>query len=45
LIQALDIRRRSLLGCYGAVVLACVVLWVVYMAVALLPHLMGQGGH
>jgi hypothetical protein len=32
--QALDIRRRGLLGCYGSVVLACVVLWVIYMAVA-----------
>jgi hypothetical protein len=42
LVQALDIRRRSLLGCYGSVVLACFVLWVVYMAVALLPHVAGH---
>jgi hypothetical protein len=42
LMQALDIRRRSLLGCYGSVVLACFVLWVVYMAVALLPHVAGH---
>ncbi len=34
LLQALDIRRRSLLGCYGSVVVACVVLWLIYMAVA-----------
>ena len=40
--QALDIHRRSLIGCYGAVVLACFVLWVVYMAVALLPHVAGH---
>lgn len=46
LMQALDIRRRSLLGCYGFVVLACFVLWVVYMAVALLPHVAGHAtGH
>jgi hypothetical protein len=44
--QALDIRRRSLLGCYGSVVLACFVLWIVYMAVALLPHVAGHAtGH
>ena len=44
LMQALDIRRRSLIGCYGSVVLACVVLWVIYMVVALLPHV-ASGGH
>ena len=32
--QALDIRRRSLLGCYGVVVAFCVVLWIVYLVVA-----------
>jgi hypothetical protein len=37
--QALDLRRRSLLGCYGSIILACFGLWVVYMVVALLPHL------
>jgi hypothetical protein len=40
--QALDIRRRSLLGCYGSVVLACFFLWLIYMAVALLPHVTGH---
>ena len=39
LAQALDIRRRSLLGCYGAIARACAVVWLVYMAVALIPHL------
>jgi hypothetical protein len=39
LAQALDIRRRSLLGCYGSIALVCAVLWLVYMAVALIPHL------
>jgi hypothetical protein len=34
--QALDLQRRSLLGCYGFVIAACVVLWVVYMIVALI---------
>lgn len=32
--QALDIRRRSLLGCYGVLAAFCAVLWVVYMIVA-----------
>jgi hypothetical protein len=39
LAQALDIRRRSLLGCYGSIALACALLWLVYMVVALIPHL------
>jgi hypothetical protein len=43
--QALDVRRRSLLGCYGTIALACVLLWLVYMAVALLPHLVPHMGH
>jgi hypothetical protein len=34
LAQALDIQRRSLLGCYGAVIAACVLLWLIYMTVA-----------
>jgi hypothetical protein len=45
LAQALDIRRRSLFGCYGSIALACVVLWVVYMAVALIPHVVPHAGH
>lgn len=44
LAQALDIRRRSLLGCYGSIVVACALLWVIYMAVAMLPHLLGRAG-
>lgn len=39
--QALDIRRRSLMGCYGSILAACVVLWIIYLAVAFLgahPH-------
>lgn len=34
LTQALDLRRRSLLGCYGFVVVACVLVWIVYLVVA-----------
>jgi hypothetical protein len=45
LAQALDIRRRSLLGCYGSIALACAVLWVIYMAVALIPHVAPHVGH
>jgi hypothetical protein len=45
LAQALDIRRRSLLGCYGSIALACLVLWVIYMAVALIPHVVPHAGH
>ncbi len=32
--QALDIRRRSLIGCYGAVLGLCALLWIIYLAVA-----------
>ncbi len=32
--QALDIRRRSLIGCYGAVLGSCLLLWIIYLAVA-----------
>jgi len=32
--QALDIRRRSLVGCYGAVLGVCLLLWVIYLAIA-----------
>ena len=42
LAQALDLKRRSLFGCYGAVIAACVVLWLVYIVVAFIgahgPH-------
>lgn len=34
LAQALDIRRRSLIGCYGFIVAACVLVWIVYLVVA-----------
>ena len=34
LVQALDIRRRILIGCYGFIVVACVLVWVVYIVVA-----------
>lgn len=32
--QALDIRRRNLLGCYGLVFGSCILLWAVYLIVA-----------
>ncbi|HEX9037089.1 MAG TPA: hypothetical protein VF808_08895 [Ktedonobacterales bacterium] len=32
--QALDIRRRSLIGCYGSILAACLLIWIVYLAVA-----------
>ncbi|HEY7975641.1 MAG TPA: hypothetical protein VID72_09885, partial [Ktedonobacterales bacterium] len=32
--QALDIRRRSLLGCYGTVAAACVLAYVLYLVLA-----------
>lgn len=32
--QALEIRRRSLVGCYGSIIGVCVLLWIVYLAVA-----------
>lgn len=41
LAQALDIRRRSLIGCYGFILAACVLVWVVYMVVAFI----GARGH
>ena len=34
LTQALDIRRRGLLGCYGFIAVTCVLVWVVYLVVA-----------
>jgi hypothetical protein len=38
LMQALDIRRRSLLGCYGFAFGTCFLLWLVYIIVALIGH-------
>lgn len=38
LMQALDIKRRSLLGCYGFVLGSCVLLWIVYLVVAFIGH-------
>ncbi|HEU5343997.1 MAG TPA: hypothetical protein VFU60_06620 [Ktedonobacterales bacterium] len=32
--QALDIRRRSLLGCYGSIAAACVLAYLLYLALA-----------
>lgn len=32
--QAVDIRRRSLFGCYGSIIGACLILWIIYLAVA-----------
>jgi hypothetical protein len=34
LAQALDIRRRGLLGCYGSVIGVCLLIWIVYLAIA-----------
>jgi hypothetical protein len=41
--QALDVRRRSNLGCYVVVFAACLIVWLVYMAVALIPHVAPHG--
>jgi hypothetical protein len=38
LMQALEIKRRSLLGCYGFVFGSCILLWIVYIIVALIGH-------
>jgi hypothetical protein len=32
--QALDIRRRSLLGCYGSVAAACILAYILYLVLA-----------
>ncbi len=32
--QALEIRRRSMLGCYGGILGICVALWIIYLVVA-----------
>lgn len=34
LAQALDIRKRSLIGCYGAVIGVCILAWVLYLVIA-----------
>ena len=34
LAQALEIRRRSNIGCYGAVIGAALLLWIIYLVVA-----------
>jgi hypothetical protein len=36
--QALDIRRRSLLGCYGFLFGSCIILYIIYQVVALIGH-------
>jgi len=36
LMQALDIRRRSLLGCYGFIFGSCIIGWIIVMIVALI---------
>ena len=41
LAQALDIRKRSLFGCYGVVIGMCVLAWVIYLLVAFI----GSHGH
>lgn len=40
--QALDIRRRSLLGCYGSVVGACLLAYVAYLVLA---YIGAHAGH
>lgn len=40
--QALDIRRRSLLGCYGSVVAACVLAYILYLVLA---YIGAHAGH
>lgn len=39
LAQALDIRRRYSLGCYGAALGACLLLWLFYLLVAFIGHI------
>lgn len=40
--QALDIRRRGLLGCYGSVVAACVLAYILYLVLA---YIGAHAGH
>ena len=42
LAQALDIRRRSMLGCYGSVIGACILIWILYLVIAFIG---AHGGH
>ena len=41
LAQALDIRKRSLVGCYGVVIGVCVLAWALYLIIAFI----GSRGH
>ena len=41
LAQALDIRKRSLFGCYGVVIGVCVLAWALYLIIAFI----GSRGH
>jgi hypothetical protein len=36
--QALDIRRRYSLGCYGVIFGSCLLLWIFYLLVAFIGH-------
>ncbi len=38
LMQALDIKRRSMLGCYGFIFGSCVVLFIIYLVIAAIGH-------
>lgn len=38
LAQALDIRRRYSLGCYGVIFGSCLLLWIFYLVVAFIGH-------
>ena len=40
--QALDIRRRSLLGCYGSVIAACLLAYIAYLVLA---YIGAHAGH
>lgn len=42
LMQALDIRKRSLIGCYGFVFGVVLLIWIVYLIVAFIG---ARGGH
>jgi hypothetical protein len=38
LAQALEIRRRYSVGCYGLVLGSCLLLWIIYLIVAFIGH-------
>lgn len=38
LAQALDIRRRYSLGCYGLIFGSCLLLWIFYLVIAVIGH-------